>query len=716
MKHEIHQSLKDIIKSAIDEAKNCDDNKLRPEYLLLSLILNEDNKVIKLLQIMDVNIADIFNDVSSFLQDNQIRYGAPYLNNLNIRPSANTKYILKQMDEECLNLGGGMINESHLMLAILKGKCAAQEILNKNNVNYKNFKTKVMSKSEGNLEEHDHDNEQPRKRKIRKESDSKTPGLDNFCTNMTVLAEEGKLDPIVGRAKEIKRVSAILSRRKKNNPLLIGEPGVGKTAIVEGLAQLIHEGDAPRPLLDKKIYSLDITSIVAGTKYRGQFEERMKIILEELENNPDVILFIDELHTIVGAGNASGSLDASNIIKPALARGKMQVIGATTLDEFRENVEKDGAFTRRFLRVLVDEPSREETVDILNNIKSNYEEYHKVSYSNEIIEDIVKLSDRYVTDRANPDKAIDVLDEVGASRNIEINIPNDINELKLKIKELQNSKLDIIKKQKYEEAAKLRDQEVILKDKLETKLAKWEDKLDGNITEITHDMVTGVVTRMTGIPVNKLSSKETKTLKKLGDSLKNKVIGQDNAVGKVARAIKRSRLGIKNENKPIGSFIFLGPTGVGKTHLAKELAEQVFGDSDAIVRVDMSEYMEKHAMSKLIGAPPGYVGYGEGGKLTEAIRRKPYAVVLFDEIEKAHDDIFNLLLQLLDEGHLTDSNDRKVDFKNTLIILTSNIGVKELSDFGTGIGFETTSTIVNEEVRAKNIIKKHLKRNSDQNS
>ena len=628
-----------------------------------------------------------------------------------LQPTQGTNFIINQMDHECTRDGKTIIDEIHLMLGVLKGKSESQKLLLKLNINYITFKI------QGNMAENfDDDNEglnedgpiRPKKtRKINKDNTSKTPSLDAFCVDITKYAEKGKIDPVVGREKEIRRMTGILSRRKKNNPVLIGEPGVGKTAIIEGLAMLIYSGKASKPLLNKRIFALDLASAVAGTKYRGQFEERMKSILDELKANPNIILFIDELHTLVGAGNASGALDASNIFKPALARGEIQVIGATTLDEYREHIEKDGALTRRFQSVLIEEPSVDETVEILENIKENYEKYHKVTYSTDIVKEIVKLSNRYVSDRAMPDKSIDILDEVGATTRIDIKMPENIARMKNELSNLYTKKGEMVLQQKYEDAQSIKQEEAVLKKKLNKVITKW-DVTSEVITPITIDMVSEVVSTMTGIPLNKMSTSENNTLKNLDIDLQGSVIGQDDAVSKISRAIKRSRLGIKNVNKPIGSFIFLGPTGVGKTYLSKVLAEHVFGDKENLFRVDMSEFMEKHSMSKLIGAPPGYVGYGEGGKLTEYVRRKPYSVILFDEIEKAHDDIFNLLLQLLDEGHLTDSNGRKVDFKNSLIIMTSNIGVKELSQFGSAIGFGGNS-IIDEEERAANIIQKALK-------
>ena len=707
MTNEVGNKVKDIMQIAIQEARNYDDIELKSEHILMSILLDKDNKVMKILNRLGINTDDLYETLFLFLNANNIKI--IQMNSTEIKPSRGANFIVNQMDHECSKLGDKEIDEIHLMLGILKSKTKAQQLLLKFNINYTTFKTENMPEQNSNQEDMDDGTIRPRKtRSINKEKSTKTPALDNYCKNITDLAIAGKFDPIVGREKEIRRVSAILSRRKKNNPVLIGEPGVGKTSIIEGLATLINDGEAPRPLLNKRLFSLDLASAVAGTKYRGQFEERMKAILDELKANPDIILFIDELHTIVGAGNASGALDASNIFKPALGRGEIQVIGATTLDEFRENIETDGALTRRFQQVLVEEPTLEETITILEQIKGNYEKYHKVTYSTKIITEIAKLSDRYISDRAMPDKAIDILDEVGASTNIDIKVPEEITTIKNELNEVYAKKSQLVAEQLYEDAASVLQEEKHLKIKLEKLNSDWEKNVVKDLTIITEDMVAETVSIMTGIPLKKMTATENNNLKNLDKELKGTVIGQDEAVAKVSRAIKRSRLGIKNVNKPIGSFIFLGPTGVGKTYLSKVLAEHVFGDKNNLFRVDMSEYMEKHSMSKLIGAPPGYVGFGEGGKLTEYVRRKPYSVILFDEIEKGHDDINNLLLQLLDEGHLTDSNGRKVDFKNTLIIMTSNVGVKELGQFGSGIGFGGNS-IVDEQERATSIIQKALK-------
>jgi len=540
---------------------------------------------------------------------------------------------------------------------------------------------------------------------------SKTPVLDNFGRDITKLAESGSLDPIVGREEEIERVSQILSRRKKNNPILIGEPGVGKTAIVEGLALRIVHRKVSRVLFDKRVISLDLAALVAGTKYRGQFEERMKAIMNELEKNRDVILFIDEIHTIVGAGGASGSLDASNIFKPALARGELQCIGASTLDEYRQYIEKDGALDRRFQKVLVEPPSVDETIMILNNIKSKYEDFHNVVYGDDAIDACVKLSDRYMTDRLLPDKAIDVLDEVGARVHLKnINVPESIVELEKKIEDVKVEKNKVVKSQRFEEAASLRDTEKRLGEELEKAKGLWEEESKHKRYPISEENIAEVVSMMTGIPVKRMVQAETEKLRRMSHDMTEMVVGQNEAIQKVVKAIQRNRVGLKDPKKPIGTFIFLGPTGVGKTELARALARYMFDSEDSLVRIDMSEYMEKFTVSRLIGAPPGYVGYEEGGQLTERVRRKPYSVILLDEIEKAHPDIYNILLQVLDDGQLTDGLGRKVDFKNTMIIMTSNIGVRQLKDFGDGVGFATANRVQNVDENNKAVIEKALKR------
>ena len=535
---------------------------------------------------------------------------------------------------------------------------------------------------------------------------SNTPVLDNFSRDLTRLASEGLIDPIIGRDKEVLRIAQILSRKKKNNVVIVGDAGVGKSALVEKLALLITTGNCPTNLIDKRIMSLDLTSLVAGTKYRGQFEERIKAILNELQDAPNVIVFIDEIHTMVGAGNASGSMDAANILKPALARGEIQCIGATTFDEFKKNIEKDGALVRRFQKIILNEPTVIETVDILYNLKSSYEEFHRVNYTENVIETIVNLSKRYITDKQFPDKAIDVLDELGSEKKINVKIPDSIEKLKKEAESIKSKKLLVVKSQDYEKAAQLRDEEKKIIKKLDSEKKRWNDEQKENKKEVTVDDVYNLITNMTGVPITKLDTKESKNLLNLEKTISKNVIGQDDAVTKISKSIRRNRVGVKGTNKPIGSFMFLGSTGVGKTHLAKTLANTLFGDPEKIVRVDMSEYMEKHNVSRLIGSPPGYVGYDEGGQLTEKIKNNPFSVVLFDEIEKAHKDVFNILLQILDEGHLTDSFGRKVNFTNTLIIMTSNIGAKRVSDFGGGVGFTDSN---NQEKVKDSIIRKSLK-------
>jgi len=541
----------------------------------------------------------------------------------------------------------------------------------------------------------------------KKTSDSGTPVLDNFSRDLIKLAEEGKLDPVIGREKEILRIAQVLSRRKKNNPIILGEPGAGKTAIVEGLAIKIHKGECPKNLLEKRIVTLDLTAVVAGTKYRGQFEERLKVILEELQSHPNIIVFIDEIHTLIGSGNSSGSLDGSNIFKPALARGELQCIGATTLDEYRKSFEKDGALERRFQKIVVDPSTPEETIQILTQIKEKYESYHKVLYSDEVIELCVKLADRYITDREFPDKAFDILDEVGARSQTEQKVPAEIEKLKEEAAQVKVQKMDVVKKQNYEQAAELRDKERKVLARLESAKKKYEDESSSLRQPISTEQVYDVVSSMTKIPVSKMSVDDTNALINMDKEIKAKVIGQDEAVEKIVKSIRRNRIGIKDPNRPIGSFIFLGSTGVGKTHLAKQIAKEMFGSEDALIRVDMSEYQEKHTVSRLVGAPPGYVGYDEGGQLTEQVKNKPYSVILFDEVEKAHRDIFSVLLQILDDGHATDALGRKINFKNTLIIMTTNLGVKKLQDFGQGIGF-SSNKYSNEEAR-KQILMKELK-------
>lgn len=544
-------------------------------------------------------------------------------------------------------------------------------------------------------------------KKVRKGSE--TPILDNFSRDLTKIAEEGKIDPVIGRDKEVKRIAQILSRKKKNNAVIVGDAGVGKSALVEKLALMVYKGECPTNLLDKRIVSLDLTSLVAGTKYRGQFEERIKAILNELQQVTNVVVFIDELHTMVGAGNASGAMDAANILKPALARGEIQCIGATTFDEYKKHLEKDSALVRRFQKIILKEPTQSETVEILKNLKSSYETFHKVQYEDNVVETIVKLSNRYITDRQFPDKAIDVLDELGSEKRVSSRVPESIEKLKKSVEEIKEKKIQVVKSQNYEQAAKLRDEERKLITKLEDEKQKWAESLKENRTPITIDDVYDIISEMTGVPITKLDAKETEKLLKMESLLSAKVIGQDDAISTISKSIRRNRVGIKDANKPIGSFIFIGSTGVGKTFLAKSIADLLFGDPDKIIRVDMSEFMEKHNVSKLIGSPPGYVGYDEGGQLTEKVKNNPFSVILFDEIEKAHKDVFNILLQILDEGHLTDSFGRKVNFTNTIIIMTSNVGAKRVSDFGGGVGFTTGSSEQQKSDVKRSIIQKALK-------
>ncbi|MDC1384895.1 ATP-dependent Clp protease ATP-binding subunit, partial [Crocinitomicaceae bacterium] len=617
-----------------------------------------------------------------------------------------------------------MIGTEHLLLSILKNEdSVACSILNKYGVIYENVKDELESMKDdaitprsefpGGAEEDGGSGGGEESYSSQRKGDpkSKTPVLDNFGRDLTKMAEAGRLDPIVGREKEIERVSQILSRRKKNNPILIGEPGVGKSAIAEGLALRIVQRKISRVLFNKRIVSLDLASLVAGTKYRGQFEERMKAVMQEIEKNPDVILFIDEIHTIIGAGGASGSLDASNMFKPALARGEMQAIGATTLDEFRQHIEKDGALERRFQKVIIEPTSSSETIQILNNIKDRYEDHHSVYYTPEAIEACVRLTERYITDRHLPDKAIDALDEVGSRVHLtNINVPKEILEIEAKIEALKDEKNEVIKSQQYEKAAELRDNERKLQESLEAAKTKWEEESKSNKIQVTEEHVAEVVSMMSGVPVTRISESETGRLATMAEDIKSKVIGQDEAVAKVVKAIQRNRAGLKDPNKPIGSFFFLGPTGVGKTQLAKVLANYLFDSQDALIRIDMSEYMEKFSISRLVGAPPGYVGYEEGGQLTEKVRRKPYSIILLDEIEKAHPDVFNLLLQALDDGHMTDGLGRKIDFKNTILIMTSNIGARQLSDFGSGVGFGTKAKTEQKDDSAKAVIQNALRK------
>jgi ATP-dependent Clp protease ATP-binding subunit ClpC len=690
------------------------------EHLLLGLLREGDSLAVHVLQNMNVDLTELRRELEITIKDKNNRPVA----NINSLPlTKQAEKVIRITVLEAKALKSQNVETEHLMLSILKNKeNAATQILHQFEVDYERYKSELgilrgdlptsdYGNDPGEEFEEDDERKQFQPRRTPGNTKSKTPVLDNFGRDITRLAEMGNLDPIVGREEEIERVSQILSRRKKNNPILIGEPGVGKTAIVEGLALRIIQRKVSRVLFDKRVISLDLAALVAGTKYRGQFEERMKAIMNELEKNRDVILFIDEIHTIVGAGGASGSLDASNIFKPALARGDLQCIGASTLDEYRMYIEKDGALDRRFQKVLVEPPSVEETITILNNIRPKYEEFHNVTYDAEAIEACVKLSDRYMTDRLLPDKAIDVMDEVGARVHLKnINVPQNILDLEKKIEDIKLEKNKVVKSQRFEEAAALRDREKRLGEELEKAKSEWEEEAKSKRYPIHEEHIAEVISMMTGIPVMRMVEAESEKLRRMGDDLKGAVVGQDEAISKVVKAIQRNRVGLKDPKKPIGSFIFLGPTGVGKTELARALARYMFDSDDALIRVDMSEYMEKFSLSRLIGAPPGYVGYEEGGQLTEKIRRKPYSVVLLDEIEKAHPDIFNILLQVLDDGQLTDGLGRKVDFKNTLIIMTSNIGVRQLKDFGTGVGFATSATTSSSEDVSKGIIEKALKR------
>jgi len=721
--------VKDVIAYSKEEALRLGHDFIGTEHLMLGLLRDGNGKAIDILNSLDVDLNHLRRKVEILSPANpNIATTSNEKKNLHLTRQA--ERALKTTFLEAKLFQSTSINTAHLLLCILRNENdPTTKLLNKLKVDYDNVKEefkamitseddyietpKAESYSDDEMNEEEEAKQNPfgggQTSKTNKKS--KTPVLDNFGRDLTVLAEEGKLDPVVGREKEIQRVSQILSRRKKNNPLLIGEPGVGKSAIAEGLALRIVKRKVSRNLFNKRVVTLDLASLVAGTKYRGQFEERMKAVMNELEKNDDIILFIDEIHTIVGAGGATGSLDASNMFKPALARGEIQCIGATTLDEYRQYIEKDGALERRFQKVIVEPTSVEETIEILNNIKGKYEEHHNVDYTEGAIEACVKLTNRYMTERFLPDKAIDALDEAGSRVHItNIDVPKQILELEKKLEEVRETKNSVVKKQKYEEAAKLRDDEKRLEKDLASAQEKWEEETKQHREIVNEDNVADVISMMTGIPVNKIAQTELNKLAQLPDLIKGKVIGQDQAVAKVVKAIQRNRAGLKDPNKPIGSFIFLGQTGVGKTQLAKVLARELFDSDDALIRIDMSEYMEKFAISRLIGAPPGYVGYEEGGQLTEKIRRKPYAVVLLDEIEKAHPDVFNMLLQVLDDGYLTDSLGRKIDFRNTIIIMTSNIGARKLKDFGTGVGFGTSAQQAQESDHAKAVIENALKK------
>ena len=709
--------VKDLLSHSRQEAFRLKNEFVSAEHLLLGLIKLNEGTGLRIIKEFQLDLKSIKTEIDVLLEKSSVTQ----LENANLPLLKQTENIIKQSYLEAKQFKSSLIGTAHILLTILRYEdCAACKILNKYGIMYENARDEyeiILEESKGPRAEFpgsSSEEEEPFSSPSSKkptDSKSKTPVLDNFGRDLTKMAELGKLDPIVGREKEIERVSQILSRRKKNNPILIGEPGVGKSAIAEGLALRIVQRKVSRVLFNKRIMSLDLASLVAGTKYRGQFEERMKAVMQEIEKNPDVILFIDEIHTIIGAGGASGSLDASNMFKPALARGELQAIGATTLDEYRQHIEKDGALERRFQKVIIEPTNVEETFQILMNIKERYEDHHSVSYSEDAIKACVKLTERYITDRHLPDKAIDALDEVGSRVHItNINVPKEITEIETRVEELKEEKAHVIRSQQYEKAAELRDDERKLLEKLEAAKLKWEEESKNNKIEVTEEHVAEVVSMMCGIPVTKVSQSETGKLVVMSDEIKSLVIGQDEAVDKVVKAIQRNRAGLKDPNKPIGSFFFLGPTGVGKTQLAKILAKKLFDTEEALIRIDMSEYMEKFSLSRLVGAPPGYVGYEEGGQLTEKVRRKPYAIILLDEIEKAHPDVFNLLLQVLDDGHMTDGLGRKIDFKNTILIMTSNIGARQLADFGTGVGFGTQAQQESKEDNVKSVIQNALRK------
>ncbi len=717
--------VKDVITYSKEEALRLGHDFIGTEHLMLGLLRKDEGKAIEILHALGVNLDHLRKKIEVLSPANPIAIEGNEKKSLHL--TRQSEKALKTTFLEAKLYQSDSVNTAHLLLCILRNENdPTTKLLEKFNITYE--EVKILFKEffvERTNEDHlptsetpqDDDFDTPKNNPFdqpvqsKPSKKSKTPVLDNFGRDLTQLAIEGSLDPVVGRKKEIERVSQILSRRKKNNPMLIGEPGVGKSAIAEGLALRIVQRKVSRILFNKRIVSLDLASLVAGTKYRGQFEERMKALMNELEKNEDIILFIDEIHTIVGAGGATGSLDASNMLKPALARGEIQCIGATTLDEFRTNIEKDGALERRFQKVIIDPTSVEETIEILHNIKEKYEDHHYVKYTDQAIEACVKLTNRYMTDRFLPDKAIDALDEAGSRIHItNIVVPKEILDLEAELEKVRSDKTNAVNSQKYEEAAKLRDDEKRIESALQTEQKKWEDASKINRETVTEDNVAEVVSMMTGIPVNRVAEAESNRLSELPTLIKGKVIGQDEAVSKVVKAIQRNRVGLKDPNKPIGSFIFLGQTGVGKTQLAKVLATELFANADALIRIDMSEYMEKFAISRLIGAPPGYVGYEEGGQLTEKVRRKPYSVVLLDEIEKAHPDVFNMLLQILDDGYITDSLGRKIDFRNTIIIMTSNIGSRQLKDFGTGVGFGTTAKNNQADAAAKSVIENALKK------
>lgn len=722
MEAKFSNRVKEVISLSREEALRLGHDYIGTEHLVLGMVREGEGVAVGVLKKLGVPLDELRNEIEKISKGtatHQIK------NLANIPLTKASEKVLKITYLEAKIFKAQLIGTEHLLLSILRDQDnLGTQILNKFDVNYETVKEMLEYQNEGPMASQDTDDQDDDSSKIfgaggsgasgkekKGTEKSRTPVLDNFGRDLTRLAEDNKLDPIVGREKEIERVAQILSRRKKNNPILIGEPGVGKTAIAEGLALRIIQKKVSRVLFGKRVVTLDLASLVAGTKYRGQFEERMKAVMNELEKSQDVILFIDELHTIVGAGGASGSLDASNMFKPALARGEIQCIGATTLDEYRQYIEKDGALARRFQMVMVDSTTPEETIQILDNIKEKYEDHHHVIYTKEAIEACVKLSDRYISDRYLPDKAIDVLDEAGARVHINnIHVPEDIVKFEEAIEEVKKEKNRVVKSQKYEEAAQLRDREKKLIEQLEIAKVKWEEKTRTEKYTVNEENVADVVGMMTGIPTNRIAQKESNKLLNMTEELNGRVIGQEEAIRKLTKAIQRTRVGLKDPKKPIGSFIFLGPTGVGKTELAKVLATYLFDKDDSLVRIDMSEYMEKFSVSRLVGAPPGYVGYEEGGQLTEKVRRKPYSVVLLDEIEKAHPDVFNILLQVLDDGILTDGLGRRVDFRNTIIIMTSNIGVRDLKDFGSGIGFASAAKRESDEEHMKTTIQNALKR------
>ena len=710
------EQLQYVLQYSTQEAERLGNNYVGPEHLLLAILRNGTGKAIDILNDLQVNIQKVKQAIESQVRTDREPTGET------IPVLKSTERIKKLMELETLSLSVDMVDTEHLLLAILKEKNnLAVDVLEAEQISYEQAKAFLQGTSiepqMGASFPDDEDDEdmgahyQQRQPTSSSSKQSDTPALDSFGTDITKAAAENRLDPVVGREKEIERLAQILSRRKKNNPVLIGDPGVGKSAIVEGLALRIIQRRVSRVLFDKRVVSLDMASIVAGTKYRGQFEERIKAILNELQRNPDVILFIDEIHTIVGAGGAPGSLDAANMLKPALARGEIQCVGATSLDEYRQSIEKDGALERRFQKVVVEPTTAEETLEILKNIQDRYEYHHNVRYTPEAIEACVRLTNRYITDRAFPDKAIDALDESGSRVHIgTVSVPAEIEELEKQLEELRAEKMRVLADQKYELAGPIRDREKQTQYSLEDAIRRWEEEAQQHPETVDEEQVAEVIAMMSGIPVQRIAQAEGLKLRQMKDVLESRVIGQNEAVEKIVKAIQRNRIGLKDPNKPIGSFIFLGPTGVGKTHLAKALAEFMFDSQDALVRVDMSEYMEKFSVSRLIGAPPGYVGYEEGGQLTERVRRKPYSIVLFDEIEKAHPDVFNLLLQVMDEGRLTDSLGRRIDFKNTIIIMTSNVGTRQLKDFGKGIGYNMNAEADMSSEYSRGVIQKALQR------